>query len=388
MKLVEYQGKNLFCAHGIPIPAGRTVSSAQKAKEAFAAFPDGCVLKIQVPAGKRGRGGGIALVNTAAEAEKWAARFLGTTFKDFRVDEILVEERLSIEKELYLGLIIDTNSGEIVLLFSQEGGMDIEEVADKKPEQLFRLRIQPLSPPPSYRLKAFLRQGGFQRKKLLQLTDLVSRFLTLYLETDLLMAEINPLVILEDGSIVAGDAKVEVDDNALFRQKFQGKFWEEKDPLEKKAREIGVSYVKLEGKVGVIASGAGLGMTTMDLLEEEGFPPANFLETGGGITEDLMYKATHLVLNHKNVEGILINLYGGVNPIEKGAQGIVRALEERDKRPAVVVKALGNKQEECWAILEDRGIPVVKSVRTENAVNRLVEILRADQSLADGVKIK
>ena len=375
MKLLEYQGKQLFLENGIPVPEGRVAATVLEAEEAAKSIGKSVALKVQVPVGGRGKAGGIKVVEDSQEVQEIAGLLLAMNLKGFAVDKLLVEEKVDIDQELYLSVVVDPDTGHILMLFSPEGGMDIEQVAAETPEKVFRLVVDPLDLPPRYRMRRFMRQGGFQNKLLEELTKTAERLLHLFLEKDLLVAEINPLMILKDGRVLAGDSKVEVDDNALFRQKFEKIFWEERDALEVEARSIGVTYVKLDGSVGVIASGAGLGMATMDLLEESGYKPANFLETGGGITEDLMYKAFRLVCKHENVQSVIINLYGGVNPIEKGARGIVRALQEMTPPPIVVAKALGNKQEECWDVLKQGGVTVVTSVRTETAVKSILDLL-------------
>ncbi len=375
MKLLEYQGKMLFEASGIPVPQGRVVTEAKEALEAAKAIGNEVALKVQVPVGGRGKAGGIKLASVdqvAAEAEK----LLAMEIKDYPVEKLLVEEKVEAEQELYLGLVVDTDSGNIIILFSPEGGVDIEEVASRSPEKVFRQVINPLEIPPRYRLRYFIRQSGFKGKMLEKLTTITEQLLHLALKKDLLIAEINPLMIMADGRVLAGDSKVEVDDNALSRQDFEKNFWDDQDILEQEARDIGVTYVKLNGEVGVIASGAGLAMTTMDLLEEAGYNPSNFLETGGGITEDLLYKSFKLVCKNELVQGVIINLYGGVNPIEKGAKGVVRALQEMDKPPVVVAKALGNKQEECWEVFRSGGVTVVTDVETETAVKAMIEALK------------
>lgn len=375
MKLLEYQGKMLFEASGIPVPQGRVVTEAKEALEAAKAIGNEVALKVQVPVGGRGKAGGIKLASVdqvAAEAEK----LLAMEIKDYPVEKLLVEEKVEAEQELYLGLVVDTDSGNIIILFSPEGGVDIEEVASRSPEKVFRQVINPLEIPPRYRLRYFIRQSGFKGKMLEKLTHITEQLLHLALKKDLLIAEINPLMIMADGRVLAGDSKVEVDDNALSRQDFEKNFWDDQDILEQEARDIGVTYVKLNGEVGVIASGAGLAMTTMDLLEEAGYNPSNFLETGGGITEDLLYKSFKLVCKNELVQGVIINLYGGVNPIEKGAKGVVRALQEMDKPPVVVAKALGNKQEECWEVFRSGGVTVVTDVETETAVKAMIEALK------------
>ena len=374
MKLLEYQGKMLFETGGIPVPQGRVVTTVKEAVEAAKAIGGEVALKVQVPVGGRGKAGGIKLASgdqVARDAEK----LLAMKIKDYQVEKLLVEEKVEAEQELYLGLVVDTDSGNIIILFSPEGGVDIEEVASHSPEKVFRQEINPLSIPPRYRLRYFIRQSGFKGKMLEKLTTITWQLLQLALKKDLLTAEINPLMIMADGRVLAGDSKVEVDDNALSRQDFEKNFWDDQDILEQEARDIGVTYVKLNGEVGVIASGAGLAMTTMDLLEEAGYNPSNFLETGGGITEGLLYKSFKLVCKNEQVQGVIINLYGGVNPIEKGAKGVIKALQEMDKPPVVVAKALGNKQEECWETFRSGGVTVVTDVETETAVKAMIEKL-------------
>lgn len=375
MKLLEYQGKQLFAENGVAVPEGQVAASVEDAVKVAASIGKEVALKAQVPVGGRGKAGGIKLA-VAGEVPGKAAEIFNLEIKGFAVEKLLVEEKIDVQQEVYLGLVVDADTGRIIVLFSPEGGVDIEHVAEVSPEKVFRLVIDPFDIPPRYRLRPFIRQGGFRGRILEDLTIVAEKLLHLALAKDLLVAEINPLMILADGRVLAGDSKVEVDDNALFRQKFEKNFWEEQDALEKEAREIGVTYVKLDGNVGVIASGAGLAMTTMDLLEEAGHNPANFLETGGGITEDLLYNAFKLVCKNGKVHSVIINLYGGVNPIEKGARGVVRAMQEMSDPPLVVAKALGNKQEECWEVFRNGGVNVVTAVETEAAVASLIKLLQ------------
>ncbi len=375
MKLLEHQGKKLLFKYDIAVPEGRIVANPEEAAQAAAVLGGECVLKAQIPATGRGKAGGIVFVGSPGEAQKIASDLLGKEILGFPVETLLVEQKLNIVQELFISLVIDANAGKKVAIFSTEGGVNIECVAAQTPEKLFRLVIDGDKVPPVYKLRPFLRQGGLKGRLLEHVTQALFKLMNIFVQKDLLLAEINPLAVLSDGSLIAGDAKIEVDNSALYRQDFSEGVWEESGELEEKARSIGVSYIKLDGTIGVIASGAGLGMCSMDLLDDAGHPPANFLETGGGISEGLMYNAVQLVCSHEKIKGLLINLYGGINPIEKGALGIVRALNEMERPPVTVVKALGNKQEECWSILNDGGITVVSSVRTEDAVQRLAELL-------------
>lgn len=377
MKLLEFQGKKLFVENGLLVPRGKVVTSALEAEEAAAQFGGDIVLKAQVPVGGRGKAGGIKIIDNLQHVRSEACKLFQLNIDGFPVEKLLVEERIEITNEIYMGLVVDADTGDIVFLFSPEGGINIEQNVADKPEKVFRLLVDPLNPPPLYQLRPFIRQGGFRGKVLEELTKIAAKLLRLFLKYELLTGEINPLVILPDNRIIALDAKVEVDDNALFRQKFEQKFWEERDFLEMEARNLGVTYVKLNGSIGVIGSGAGLAMATMDMLEDMGYPPANFLETGGGITEDLMYNALKLVCKNSKVAGVVINIYGGVNPIEKGAKGIVRFVREAEFPPPIVVKALGNKQEECWEILKEGGITVITSVKTEDAVESIIDLINS-----------
>lgn len=367
MRLLEYQGKLLFTECGIQVPKGRVISSPDDARIAVDSLGGEAILKAQIPQGGRGKAGLIRVVESAHEAVDVARQLFDVPI----VKELLVEERLKAEKELYLAVTVD-NQGKIIMLYSDYGGVDIEN--NQNSVQMKYLDIDPVSPPPEFRLRKFFREAGLCGQILQRVNRTAHNLLILFFKRDLLVAEINPLFVLSDGRVIAGDAKVEGDENSASRQDFMQRC-QSFDPLQSEARQIGVTYYKLNGDIGVIASGAGLAMGTMDILVDAGLQPANFLETGGGITEELMYRSVLLVARQGDVHGLVINLYGGVNPIEKGAAGIVRAYLEMDKPPVIIVKALGNKQEECWQILRQAGIPVNTTPRTEDAVRTLSVLL-------------
>lgn len=376
MNLLEYQGKKLFSEAGIRVPSGVVVASGDDAAAVFGKFPSGVVVKAQVHAGGRGKAGGIRLARTGGEAAAAAKDILGMKIRECVVGELLLEEILDIDRELYMSLIVNNDAGNILFLFSQAGGMDIEDIARGRPESLVRWEIDDISSVREFRIRNVLRGSGMHGKVLADVASVAMKLFECFRKNDLLLAEINPLVVTKGGEIVAADAKVDVDDNALFRHDEFGAIPVEiRDSYERRAAEIGISYVQLTGSVGIIASGAGLAMNSMDILESRGSAAANFLETGGGITAKLISDSVGLLLSNPSVKGILVNLYGGVNPMVEAAGGVIDGLTGNSKGIPVVVKLLGNQQEEAWAILEGARIPTVKTVSTEEAVDLLLRTM-------------
>lgn len=375
MRLLEHRGKEILRRYGIETPQGIVARTPEEAREAASKLGP-VVVKAQIPIGGRGKAGGIRPAEDPAEAYECASELLGSTIRGFNVQSILIEEKVALEQELYLGFTIDNRHGVSVLMFCPSGGMDIEGVAASHPELVYKLELPVGARLAEYEARGLIRRAGFQGKTLVQLASVAAKLYQCFVDYDLVVAEINPLGILADGRVVAADCKMEVDDNSLFRHPELGSEQAEfQDPLEREASEIGVTYIKLDGDIGLIASGAGLGMNTMDLILEAGHRPANFLETGGGITRELMRRAVLLVAKHEGVEGLLVNLYGGVNPLVAAAEGVVDGVKALPKNLPVVVKALGNQQEEAHAVLEAAGIPVIKTIRTEDAVANLVRQL-------------
>ncbi|HHV57862.1 MAG TPA: ADP-forming succinate--CoA ligase subunit beta [Firmicutes bacterium] len=380
MRLLEYQGKEILRRHGVATPQGRLARTPAEAREAAAELGP-VVVKVQIPSGGRGKAGGIRPAADPVQAGERASELLGSTIKGFPVETVLVEEKVALREELYLGLTIDNRRGAAVLMFCASGGMDIEEVAASHPESVYKLELPAGAELKDYEARQLIRKAGFQGKTLVRLAQVAAQLYHCFTRYDLVVAEINPLGILADGQVVAADCKMEVDDNSLFRHpEFGSEKDELQDPLEREAREIGVTYIKLDGDIGIIASGAGLGMNTMDLILAAGHRPANFLETGGGITRELMRRAVQLVARHEGVRGLIVNLYGGVNPLVAAAEGVVDGVSALPVRLPVVVKALGNQQGEAHAVLESAGIPVVKSIRTEDAVAELVRQLEGQSA--------
>ena len=378
VKMVEYQGKEIFRSHGIPVPAGRVAGTPEEAFEAAGALGGRVVVKAQVTAGGRGKAGFVRLAEDPEGARDAAEAMLGKIHGGLPVEEVLVEERAAISREMYLGVLLHNRSGRAILMFCEQGGVDIEQVARETPEKLVKWTVPHIAEVREYQVRNELRKAGLRGDLLARVSSAGFRLCRAFSENDLTLAEINPLAVLENGEILAADSKVEMDNNALFRHPAFGSAKKDlTDPFEREAHDIGVTYVQMDGEIGIIASGAGLAMNTMDILSARGHAPANFLETGGGITAALIENAMGLLEKNPRVRGLIVNLYGGINPMIEAAKGIAAAREGSLKKLPVVVKLLGNHQEEAWSILESKGIPVVKNVHTEQAVDQLLQMLEA-----------
>ena len=377
MKLYEYEGKELFASFGLPIPAGTVAASPEEARRIVETIGGPVMIKAQVLTGGRGKTGGVKQADNPDEAKVQAGKLLGCSLLSHKVMTVLVEEKIPFLSESYISFVMDFSSEQLRLLFSPRGGVDVE---DRSFEELLQLEVSVRHGPDWRRFRGHLQEHSLRRYEESIIT-VAARLFQCVRERDLLLGEINPLFLLPDGRVVAGDARVEVDDNALFRSPFFTKeriLKHQNTGAERSAIELGLNgFVPLEGEVGVLASGAGLGMATMDLLEDVGLRPANFLDTGGGITVQLIAGALNLVLNQPGLRGILVNLYGGINSMVAAANGLIRTLTDRRPTIPVVVKLLGNEQEEAWSLLEAHGVTTVRDIRTEHAVRRLVELMEA-----------
>jgi succinyl-CoA synthetase beta subunit len=277
-----------------------------------------------------------------------------------------------------MGITVNGYSGKPVIVVSTEGGVHIEGAARSSPEKFASMQVDPPFPLFPYQARTLLGKLGVDRHLLLPWADVIVKLYSVFSRFEALIAEINPLAVLPDGSLLSVDAVLEVDDSAIYRTKdrLPDRMERIENPMERRGRELGVTYVDLEGDIGLIASGAGLGMASMDIIGEK-MKPANFLETGGGITEDLLYKCMDLIMMKSGLRAILINVYGGINPIHEGAKGVVRYIREHNLKIPIVAKALGNRQEETWEILRSAGVHVVTEAATEKAVARLFELVGA-----------
>ena len=376
MRLHEHEAASLFRQAGVPVPAFAVVRTPEEAVAALAKVELPVVLKAQVLVGSRGKGGGILTAATPEEVRAKTAALLATQIRGFAVESVMVARKVNIAREIYAGVTIDPAAGAISVILGTAGGIDVETTAREHPEALFRRTIVPPQEFRGHQARGLAREAGFTGELMVKVADVLVALYRVFRSADGLIAEVNPVVVTSEGEVWAVDAVLEVDDAALFRHPEMPKDTLARidHPIERAAKQIGVSYVDLGGDIAIIASGAGLGMATMDVVGQR-LKPANFLETGGGITEDLMYKTTSLILDKPDLRGLLINLYGGINPIHEGAKGIVRVLKEKQVKFPVVAKALGNRQEETWEILKQAGVIIVTDITTEAAVDALCKAL-------------
>ena len=376
MRLHEHEAAKLFQQAGVPVPP---FVVARTAEESVAALPKvglPVVINAQVLVSSRGKSGGIAFADTADLVREKAGSLLGRSIRGLPVDSVMVARKVPIARELYVGVTVDPAAGAVTVMLAAAGGIEVETTAKERPEALFRRTVVPPDELRGFQARALAHEAGFRGDLRVKVGDVLVALYRVFRRTDALIAEVNPLVVTPDGEVWAVDAVLEADDSALFRHPElpTDTLARMEHPLERAAKKIGVSYVDLDGDIGLICSGAGLGMATMDVVGQR-LRPANFLETGGGITEELMYKVTDLVLQKPGLRGLLINLYGGINPIHEGAKGVVKVLREKQVKIPVVAKALGNRQEETWATLAEGGVTVVTDITTEAAVDALCAAL-------------
>ncbi len=376
MRLHEFEAANIFEAAGIPVPKRGVAGTVEEALRTAGEIGYPVMLKSQVLVGGRGLAGGIKSVSNAEELKGIAETLLGSEIKGSAVQNLLVTAKADIARELYVGITVDGYSGKPVIVASTEGGVSIEKTARTAPEKIASLQVDPLFGFYPYQARTLLRKLGVSQNLLIAWADVIGRLYHIFCQYEALIVEINPLAVLPNGGLLAVDAVLEVDNSALFRIKHSlpDRAGRIENALERKGREIGVTYVDLGGDIGLIASGAGLGMASMDIIGEK-MRPANFLETGGGITEELLYKCMRLVTMKADLRAIFINIYGGINPIHEGAKGVARYIREHGVKIPIVAKALGNHQEETWEIFRSVGVHVVTEAATEKAVERLFELV-------------
>jgi succinyl-CoA synthetase beta subunit len=376
MRLHEYETLDIFEQNGIPVPRRGLASTMHEALHVAGEIGYPVVLKAQVLVGGRGLAGGVKTASSPDELKEAAEKLLSSDIKGLPVLKILVCEKVEIAKELYLGITIDGYSGKPIVVASTEGGMLIEETAKTSPEKIASTHIDSSFAFYPYQARALLRRLSINQQLITPWTDVISQLYNVMMRYEALICEINPLAIRPNGGLIAVDAKLEIDDSAVSRVRFPlpDRIERIENALERRGKEIGVTYVDLEGDIGLISSGAGLGMASTDIIGEK-MKPANFLETGGGITADLLYKCMELIMMKPGLRGIFINVYGGINPIHEGAKGVVRYIKEHNIKIPIVAKALGNKQEETWEIFSSGGVHVVTEAATEKAIEKLYELV-------------
>jgi succinyl-CoA synthetase beta subunit len=365
VKIHEYQAKDILARYGIPIQPGRVAHTPEEAEIIARELGGPVVIKAQVYVGGRGKAGGIQFGDTPAQAREAAARVLGMDIKGLTVEKVLVVSKIDIKEEYYLGIILDRKSQAPVVMISKEGGIDIEEVAETAPEKIIKYPIDMHWGLRPFEARDIVARAGLPSAIISRAGAILSALSKAFIESDANLAEINPLVLTADGQVQAADAKIIIDDNGLFRQKEYASWAEseESNPLEYDAKQAGLTYVKLDGDVGIIGNGAGLVMTTLDMVARAGGKPANFLDIGGGAKAEVMYKALTFVARDPQVKGILVNIFGGITRGEEVARGVIMAQAELPAGMPIVVRLSGTGAEEGRAILKDAGLDWGKDMR-------------------------
>jgi len=374
VKLHEFQAKQVLARAGVAIPEGRTATTPSEAEAAAIALGLPVVVKAQVHVGGRGKAGGVKLAKTAAEAKAHATAILGMDIKGLTVRTVYVERAAKIAKELYLGITIDRDRRRAVVMLSTVGGMDIEEVAATQPEKIARGWPDPTLGLRAYAARALCFEAGVPEAQREGVATIARQLYDVFRATDAMTIEINPLFIQEDGSVVAGDAKLEVDDNALYRQPELATYKEiaPDEEQEERAKALGFSYVQLDGTVGIIGNGAGLVMSTLDAVKNAGGSAANFLDVGGGAKESVVKAALEIVLANPKVKAIFINIFGGITRGDEVAKGILAVLHDTKPKVPLVIRLSGTEAEAGRALLE--GAPLVSRATMDEAAAEAVRL--------------
>ena len=381
MKVHEYQAKELLRQYGVPTPRGEVVDSPDAARRAAKQLGGRVVVKAQIHAGGRGKGGGVKLAKDADEAAELTRNMLGMTLVTHQtgpegrvVRKVFIEEALNIDKEFYLGITLDRKLGMPVIMASSQGGMDIEEVAHKDPKAIHREPVDAVLGIQPFQTRAVASAFGLKGDSYKKCIDFVQKLLRAYVETDASLLEINPLLVTKEGDVLALDAKMNFDDNALFRHKniVEMRDLHEEDPLEVEASQFGLNYIKLDGNVGCMVNGAGLAMATMDIIKLAGGEPANFLDVGGGASAEQVKNAFRIILSDKNVKAILINIFGGIMRGDRIAEGVVSASREVGLPVPVVVRLEGTNVELGKKILAESGLPLITADAMWDAAEKVV----------------
>ena len=381
LKLYEHEAKNILARYGLPVPKGALITSANRTTETAAKLKPPFAVKSQVLAAGRGKAGGILFAGSAAEAEKAAEKLLKTEIKGIRVKKVLIEEKLSVKKELYFGITIDRFKRCYVAVASPTGGVEIEETAAKTPQTILKIPIDPLHGFRSSHARQIARKIGYRGTQLVELAKIFEKLYQAGIDYDAELIEINPLAETDEGKFVALDARIIMDDNALFRHpEYKAKlFGEERErtPQEADALRNDLAYVKLEGDIGVIGNGAGLVMATLDMIRYYGGKPADFLDVGGGAPAERIALALNIVLSDPQVKALLINILGGITRCDDVARGIIEATKKAAITKPIVVRLVGTNEEEGKRILTKAEMHVLDSM--EEAASRVVEIVKKEE---------
>ena len=385
MKIHEFQAKKILAQFGVPIPRGEAASNPHEVYDIAARLGGTVVVKAQIHAGGRGKGGGVKLAANPAEAEKLAQQILGMTLVTHQtgpegrtVRRVLIEEGMRIKKEFYLGIVIDRSSQRPVFMTSTEGGMDIEKVAAETPHLINKEYIDPRVGFQPYNARRLAFGLGLTGELLGPATKFMTALYRAFEATDASLVEINPFLLTEDGRLLALDAKINFDDNALYRHKdlVEYRDYYEEDPLEIQASRYGINYIRLDGTIGCMVNGAGLAMATMDIVKLAGGSPANFLDVGGGATAEQVRNAFQILLADKNVKAVLINIFGGIMRCDIVASGVVEAARAMDVKVPMVVRLEGTNVEQGQEILRSSGLKFTVAEGMKDAAEKVVALAR------------
>jgi succinyl-CoA synthetase beta subunit len=386
MNLHEYQSKQLFTKYGIPVSKGQPASSVSEAREAAQALGgDRWVVKAQVHAGGRGKVGGVVLVDSLDQVETEANRLLGSMLVTKQTGEpglpinmLLIEEPTPIARELYLSVLVDRATRRVLFMASPAGGMNIEEVAEETPEQIHTITVDPAAGLQGYQARKLAFALGLEGTQIRQFQSFVNGLYNLFTHSDASLVEVNPLVVTEEGNLIALDAKINIDGNATYRQPdiLAMRDISQEDAREAAAAEHDLNYITLDGNIGCMVNGAGLAMATMDLVQLKGGKPANFLDVGGGTTAERVAEAFKLILSDDKVEGVLVNIFGGIVRCDLIAEGIIAAVKEVDIKVPLVVRLEGTNAPQGLEILANSGLAITTAADLNEAAEKVVALVK------------
>ncbi len=386
MNIHEYQGKEILRKYGVTVPNGKVAFTVEEAVEAAKELgTEVCVVKAQIHAGGRGKAGGVKVAKNLDEVRTYASEILGKTLVTHQtgpegkeVKRLLIEEGCDIKKEYYVGLVLDRATSRVVLMASEEGGTEIEEVAAETPEKIFKEEIDPVVGLMPYQARRIAFNINIPHELVNQAVKFMLGLYTAYIEKDCSIAEINPLVVTGDGKVMALDAKLNFDSNALYRQKDVIEFrdLEEEDPKEIEASKYDLSYISLDGNIGCMVNGAGLAMSTMDIIKHYGGEPANFLDVGGGATAEKVTEAFKIILSDESVKGIFVNIFGGIMKCDVIAEGVVEAAKQVGLQVPLVVRLEGTNVDLGKKILNESGINIVAAGSMADGAQKIVSLVK------------
>jgi succinyl-CoA synthetase beta subunit len=377
MDLLEYQGKQLFSKHGVPVPEGHPAASVAEAMEAAEGLGYPVVVKAQVQVGGRGKAGGIKLANDRSEAEEAAKAILGMDIRGLTVHELYVEKASKIAEEYYAAIVFDRGEKKPMAMLSRMGGMDVEDVAEKDPEAMRMLHVDPLIGFQDFHGRRLAFEAGIAEDVIRPVGAMLAKLYEVFVAEDTTLVEVNPLLVTEDREVVALDAKVTVDGNALYRHPDTAELRDlsAEDEQERMAKERGLTYVKLDGNVGILGNGAGLVMSTLDVVAQAGGQPANFLDAGGGSKAEAITSAVEVILSNPNVSAVLFNIFGGITRCDEVAKGLIEAFEQIKPDVPFVVRLDGTNDEEGRRLLAEANLPNVHTEATMlGAAEKVVEL--------------